>query len=183
MAESNHLIVYAGLILCVCVLLYDVWHKNNPFSALIMGMCRALVYVTAAFSIAPVISMALIVYSTCLLSWVLGLTMIAKKQQVVIGYVVLIGVVNGVLLFGLSDVLGGMVSIVVSVMAAAVLYWFVFGVKGNKYCNTVTLLIASISLLDAMIIVASTGGMNLMAMMAMGLFFLTLFLQRLIVGS
>src|SRR5689334_3651974 len=37
-----------ALLLAAVIVLYDIWHKNNPLSPVLMGMCRVLVYVTAA---------------------------------------------------------------------------------------------------------------------------------------
>ncbi len=37
-----------GLALAATILLYNVWHKGNSLSPLIMGLCRALVYFSAA---------------------------------------------------------------------------------------------------------------------------------------
>ena len=37
-----------GLALAATILLYNVWHKGNALSPLIMGLCRALVYFSAA---------------------------------------------------------------------------------------------------------------------------------------
>ncbi|MFZ6874729.1 UbiA family prenyltransferase [Undibacterium sp. Di27W] len=39
-----------GCMLAATILLYNVWHKGNPLSPLIMGLCRALVYFAAAAS-------------------------------------------------------------------------------------------------------------------------------------
>ena len=35
-----------------CIVLYDVIHKKNSFSVILMGLCRSLVYVTAAVAVA-----------------------------------------------------------------------------------------------------------------------------------
>jgi len=42
--------IVCGCALAATILLYNVWHKGNPLSPLIMGLCRALVYFAAAAS-------------------------------------------------------------------------------------------------------------------------------------
>ncbi|WP_338848136.1 UbiA family prenyltransferase [Massilia sp. W12] len=41
-----------GALLAGCIVLYNVWHKDNPVSPLIMGSCRALVYLCAGSALA-----------------------------------------------------------------------------------------------------------------------------------
>ena len=42
----------SGVLLAGAIMLYDAWHKANPLSPLVMGLCRVLVYVTAALAVA-----------------------------------------------------------------------------------------------------------------------------------
>lgn len=44
--------VAAAVALAVCITVYDAWHKENPVSPVIMGLCRAFVYLTAALAVA-----------------------------------------------------------------------------------------------------------------------------------
>jgi 4-hydroxybenzoate polyprenyltransferase len=37
----------SGAVLGALVVLYDAWHKENPLSPVVMGLCRAAVYTTA----------------------------------------------------------------------------------------------------------------------------------------
>jgi 4-hydroxybenzoate polyprenyltransferase len=73
--------VAAGLVLAATIVFYDLHHKRNLLSPLVMGLCRMLVYVTAAYAIvadppARVFGMALL-----LLSYLIGLTYIAKQEH------------------------------------------------------------------------------------------------------
>src|SRR5260370_36588040 len=34
-----------GALLAAVIVLYDVWHKGNALSPIVMGLCRALVYI------------------------------------------------------------------------------------------------------------------------------------------
>src|SRR5207302_2985259 len=40
-----------GLVLIVLIIGYDVWHKSNPLSPLVMATCRLMVYVTAFLAV------------------------------------------------------------------------------------------------------------------------------------
>lgn len=42
----------AGAVLIAAILAYDAWHEGNPLAPLLMGSCRALVYVVAALAVA-----------------------------------------------------------------------------------------------------------------------------------
>ena len=43
--------VLSGLALAAAIVFYNWHHKNNPLSPFVMGLCRMLVYLTAAFSV------------------------------------------------------------------------------------------------------------------------------------
>ncbi len=182
-ATGNWYPILSCVVLCALVLLYDGWHKENPFGPLIMGLCRGMVYVTAALSMLPAFSFQLGVSAVCLTSWVLGLTMVAKRKNILSGFVVLVASVNLILLSSINDMLDLPELIILSVFSITLIYGFVYQCKQTKYWNSVTLLIAGISLLDAMVIVSMTGTFNKLAMIAVGLFFVTLFFQRYIEGS
>ncbi len=66
--------------LIVLIICYDRWHKGNPFSPLLMALCRGMVYVTAfvAFSAQSLFN---VLFPCCLLIlYVIGLTSIAKVE-------------------------------------------------------------------------------------------------------
>ena len=44
--------VASGVLLAGVIVVYDAWHKENPLSPLVMGLCRVLVYLTAALAVA-----------------------------------------------------------------------------------------------------------------------------------
>ena len=72
----------AGLLLAGLVLLYDLHHKGNAFSPLLMGLCRALVYITAALAVTggrlpPPVWLG----AGALLAYLIGLTYAAKHEQ------------------------------------------------------------------------------------------------------
>lgn len=67
-----------GLLLCGLILLYDLRHKGNPFSPVVMGLCRAAVYLLAAAGSAghyPLLAAALMA------AYIAGLTYTAKQEN------------------------------------------------------------------------------------------------------
>jgi len=81
-ARSPLAAVLSASALAAMVVLYDLWHKNNPLSPLLMGICRALVYVTAAFIVTGfAISSPLVLGVVALLGYLIGLTAIAKQEH------------------------------------------------------------------------------------------------------
>lgn len=175
--------LFSGLVLCALVLLYDWRHKANPFGPLIMGACRGMVYITAALSLFPEFSLRLTIAAACLTAWVLGLTMVAKKKNAFAGFIVLIVSANVIIFSAAGESLGIVELTLLSALSIVLVYGFVFLCRDGKYWNPVTLLIASISLLDALVIVSVTGAFSGLAIVAAGLFVVTLLFQRFIEGS
>jgi 4-hydroxybenzoate polyprenyltransferase len=48
--------VFAGFLLLLLIILYDVYHKGNPASVLLMAGCRAMVYVVAGSAVVGTVS-------------------------------------------------------------------------------------------------------------------------------
>ena len=71
----------AGLGLAATIVLYDLHHKGNPFSPLVMGLCRALVYVGTALIASGTVPGAVLVGAIALLAHVVGLTYAAKQES------------------------------------------------------------------------------------------------------
>lgn len=70
-----------GLALAVAILVYDLWHKRNPIGPLLMGLCRALVYVTTAAAIAGALPHDLLWAAAIALCYLIGLTSAAKQED------------------------------------------------------------------------------------------------------
>jgi 4-hydroxybenzoate polyprenyltransferase len=78
----------SGLILVALILAYDLWHKTNPLSPVVMAGCRVMVYVTAYLAFAPVGftasgSAAVPLVAACVLlgGYLVGLTYVAKVED------------------------------------------------------------------------------------------------------
>lgn len=70
----------AGLALIACIVGYDAWHKGNPLSPVLMGVCRGLVYVVAALAVAGAVSGSVAVAAALLALYIVGLTQVAKAE-------------------------------------------------------------------------------------------------------
>ena len=121
----------AGLLLIGFIVLYDVWHKSNPLSPLVMAMCRLMVYVIAFVTFALPPNLLLALGGGALVLYLVILTAIAKR-----------------------------------------------GAPGN----VVALLIAGISLLDAVVLTVMQAPVAWIAV-AVLCFGLTLFFQRYVEGT
>jgi UbiA prenyltransferase family len=70
-----------GVGLVALIVLYDIWHKGNPFSPVMMAGCRALVYVIAGLAVADSLPGELWGAAALLLVYVVGLTQVAKAES------------------------------------------------------------------------------------------------------
>jgi UbiA prenyltransferase family len=73
--------VLCSLLLAGVIVLYDVWHKGNRLSPVVMGLCRALVYIGTGIAIAGGISNATIIGAAALACHVAGITYAAKQES------------------------------------------------------------------------------------------------------
>jgi 4-hydroxybenzoate polyprenyltransferase len=176
----------ATLVLTGLIVVYDLHHKKNALSPLLMGLCRVAVYITAGWT-AGAPEPLLYVGAGLLLCHLIGLSYIAKHEtKAALGrawpvLVMLVPVVIGAIVLqhsvvGLAVNLAYSVAVAIGVAAA-------LGV-GKRKPNprfAVPWLIASISLLDAMFL--SVGGTVTLSLLAMGCFGLTLLFQRVIPGT
>lgn len=172
--------VAAGLALAAAIVLYDWYHKANPLSPVVMGLCRMLVYVTAAYAVTAYLPPRVQVAALLLLSYLVGLTYVAKQEH--------LGRVQNLwplvflalpLAWGLHAArVGGIVAVCVLLFAAWTLYSlnFLRRRRPGDVPRAVGGLLAGICLWDALVIAAS--GQPAVALVALGLFALTLALQR-----
>jgi 4-hydroxybenzoate polyprenyltransferase len=177
--------VAAGCALAAAIVAYDRWHKDNPLSPLIMGVCRMLVYLTAAFAFSAAPATAVFVAAAVLLCHLIGLTYAAKQEH--------LGQLDSIWPLGFLAVpiVYGLVLAVASpgtlLLVLAFAAWVVYAVRlllrraKGDVPRAVVSLIAGISLLDAVIL--GGHGHWAAAMLAIGAFLLTLAMQRWISGT
>ena len=172
--------VLAGLILCGLIVFYNWHHKNNPFSPLIMGGCRMMVYITAALAVSVYPSREVFLGGLVLLCWIIGLTYIARQE--VLDNVANLWPISFLAVpllycfpYMLENELAAVVWVGLLVVTVFVLYLLKRRYRGNVGLAVVTL-IAGISLLDALFVLK--WGDQGAGFLALSAFFFTLALQR-----
>jgi 4-hydroxybenzoate polyprenyltransferase len=170
----------AGLALAAAILFYDWHHKRNPLSPVVMGLCRMLVYVVAAYAVIAEPPGRVFLAGLLLLCYLVGLTYIARQEH-------LDRVANlwPLLLLALPPLwalrpalAGAAVAVLWMVFVAWVLYSLSFlkRRRPGDVPRAVGGLLAGICLWDALVIAAA--GSPGLAAVAVGGFLLTLGLQR-----
>lgn len=175
----------AGALLGGAIVVYDMWHKANPMSPLIMGVCRVLVYVTAALAVAPFVSVHVAVAAIVALAYLIGLTYAAKQENLgritnawPLGF---LAVAVGHAVWTATTGVAGFLA------AAAFLGWLAWSMQFLLMPDRVNLpravvsLIAGLCLLDAVFIAAA--GYTWPVLLAAAAFLLTRALQRHIPGT
>jgi 4-hydroxybenzoate polyprenyltransferase len=174
--------VVAALALAATIVVYDAWHKKNPLSPVVMGLCRMLVYVTAAYAVVASPPAALFLMASLLLSYLVGLTYVAKQEH--------LGRVQNLwpLLFLALPLVWGarasMSSILVAGLWLVLVGWVAYALSFLKrrgpgdVPRAVGSLLAGICLWDAVVLAAVLQPTS--ALVAFSLFFVTLALQRFI---
>jgi 4-hydroxybenzoate polyprenyltransferase len=177
--------VASGTALCAAIVVYDAFHKGNPLSPLIMGLCRVFVYFTAAFAVATALPAAVAYAAIALLCHLIGLTYIAKQEHLDrIGRLWPLAFLAVPVLYGIS----------LATRAAAV--WLPLAIYAGVLAaslgllrrrargdlpRAVVLLIAGMSLLDG--VVLAGAGHLASCLIAVVAFALTLALQRWVSGT
>jgi 4-hydroxybenzoate polyprenyltransferase len=172
--------VTAGVALAAAIVFYDWRHKQNPLSPVVMGLCRMLVYVTAGYAIAAEPPELVVIAGLLLLSYLIGLTYIAKQEHLdrvtslwPLGFLAL------PMLWGLKAALE---SAAVAGVWLLFLGWSLYSLhflrrrRPGDVPRAVGGLLAGICLWDALVIAAA--GRPGVATVALGLFAVTLLLQR-----
>jgi 4-hydroxybenzoate polyprenyltransferase len=176
----------AALCLGGAIVFYDWHHKGNALSPFFMGLCRVLAYVTAGYAAVRHPSSTLIIAAGASLCYLIGLTYVAKQESL-----------NRIenlwpLLFLAAPLVYG-ASHVAQEGAAVTAYLFVLGAligvalyllwrrATGDVRRAVVLLIAGISLLDAMLL--ATAGATGAAGFAALCFLMTLAMQHWVSGT
>ncbi len=175
----------SGAALGAAIVFYNAHHKNNPLSPLVMGLCRVLVVVTAAYSMAAVLPGAVILAAAALLCHLIGLTYIAKQEYLdrigslwPLGFLAL-PLLYGVVLAWSAPVVWLPLALYLAVLAFA-LSLLRRRARGDVPRAVVTL-IAGMSVLDGVMLAGA--GQWLPCALAIGAFVLTLVLQRWVSGT
>jgi 4-hydroxybenzoate polyprenyltransferase len=174
----------SSLALAACIVLYDLHHKKNPLSPVLMGMCRVLVYFTTALAAGTGVTAAVAVGAAGLLCHLIGLTYAAKQESLN-----RLGSVWPLVLLAVTPVWGAWQAVERLWAAPFVLalgVWVVHSLrflmgKPRRVPHAVVRLIAGIALVDAVWI--ALMGQPAWALVALGACGLTRLLQRYVPGT
>jgi hypothetical protein len=186
LAPYGLLPVIWGLALAAAIVLYDAWHKGNTYAPLIMGLCRALVYLGTGAAVAGETSLALAIGAVALAAHVVGLTYAAKQENLNhIGRLWPLVILAGPFVLALPSLLSGLAAGAALLLCVA----DVFAVRllakraaPNAVPRAVSILIAAICLVDALAVALHGGGLVLTAICACG-YLLTRVFQMVIPGT
>lgn len=166
------------------IVFYDLYHKQNPFSPVVMGLCRVLVYLTAGLCVAtwpP--STPLAWGAVALLGYLIGLSYAAKQEnfgEVQNLWPLLFLALPCVSVIWVRDPVSG---VLLALFTVWTIYSLSFLVRrgGRNIPRAIGHFIAGISLLDAALI-ALVGAPLLGVLCVLGCG-LTLALQRIVPGT
>ena len=175
-----------GLVLATVIVAYDLFHKGHPWSPLVMGLCRALVYVAAAAAAVGDISRTLLLAALALLAFVAGVSYAAWQERLDrprnLWPLALLAPPLLLAWPALDHGIAGPAIYLALVGAiASALYLLAKRPIADAVPRAVGLLIAAISLVDAAFLAAV--GAVVPALVAVAGFALTLTLQRYITGT
>jgi len=172
----------AGLGLVALIALYDARHKGNALSPVLMGACRALVYVVAALAVAASVPVEVWVAAGVLLIYIVGLTQVAKAE----GGGLLAGWPIAAVLAAIGYWVGWVDSIPFALLLVAFAAWVWRALwlvrSAHRIGAGVVSLIAGVSLFDALA-VASVGGSLSAVAACLAAFLVTIALQTKIAGT
>jgi 4-hydroxybenzoate polyprenyltransferase len=172
----------AGLGLIALIVLYDAWHKGNALSPVLMGGCRALVYVVAALAVAGTVPLEVWTAAGILLLYIVGLTQVAKAE----GGSLLAAWPLAAVLAAIGYWVGWVDSVWFALLLVAFAAWVVRALwlvrEKRRIGQGVVSLIAGVSLFDALA-VASAGGSVAAVAVCVACFLVTIGLQTKIAGT
>ena len=172
----------AGLGLIALIVLYDSWHKGNALSPVLMGGCRALVYVIAALAVASAVETEVWAAAGVLLLYIVGLTQVAKAE----GGGLLAAWPFAAVLFAVVYWAGWVDSLWMLLLLVAFAAWVgraLWLVRSRRRIGAgVVSLIAGVALFDALA-VASVGGSAVAVACCLAAFLATIALQTKIAGT
>lgn len=176
----------AGVALVATILYYDWRHKRDPLSPFWMGLCRVLVYVVAAAAAVRIVPGAVAAAALVLLSYLVGLTFVAKQETLSrIASLWPLAFLAVPLLFGAARAGSSPPAWLALGVFAGWLVWalsLLHRRRPGDIPRAVAALIAGISLLDAVFLALAGAGWPLLGLV-LGAFLLTRAWQRHVPGT
>ena len=179
--------ILCGVLLAGVIVLYDVWHKGNTLSPIVMGLCRALVYIGTGVAVTGSISNALLIGAAALACHVAGITYAAKQESLDrVGNLWPLVLLAVPLLVALPALFNGWITVVAFILLlgadAVAIRLLVKRPSRGAVPLAVSGMIAAICLVDALAIALGGGGILIVAICALG-YPLTRLFQRAIPGT
>ncbi len=176
----------AGVFTVVSVLVYDKWHKGHAWAPIVMGFCRAGLYLMASLAVAGSLPRLVLGAAAALLLYIVGLTHVARFETGAIVHR------TWVAAFVLSPLLACAPFVLRTPLPLGAVCWLLalgwiihsmrFALRGGRMIGrAVVSLIAGVSLIDATFIALTSK--PLWALFALATFLLTLSWQRRIQGT
>jgi UbiA prenyltransferase family len=187
LARFDLVTVIWGLALAGAIVLYDTWHKGNVFAPVIMGLCRALVYLATGVAVSGEIRFALIAGAIALATHVIGLTYAAKQENLnEVGRLWPLAILAAPLLFALPGISSGWLVVIGCLLLCAAdiaaVRLLAQRAAPDAVPRAVSMLIAAICLVDALAVALYGGGILLACICASG-YLLTRLFQTVIPGT
>src|ERR1700742_3428700 len=151
-----------GLALAAAIVIYDTWHKGNLFAPVIMGLCRALVYLATGVAVAGQICAALITGAIALAAHVIGLTYAARQENLnQVGRLWPLAILAVPVLLALSGIAGGWIVVLATLLLVAAdiaaVRTLAKRATPDAVPRAVSMLIAAICLVDALAVALYDG--------------------------
>jgi len=172
--------LFAGLALGAAIVVYDLHHKHNVWSPVVMGLCRLLVYVAAACAVVADPPARVLGVGLLLLSYLVGLTYFARQEH--LGRIATLWPLLFLVLPLLWALPAAADGALVAVLWLLLLGWIVHALwllrrrRPGDVPRAVGALLAGICLWDALVV--AVLGQPQLVLPLLGCFALTLVLQR-----
>jgi hypothetical protein len=176
----------AAVVLAGAIVFYDTHHKGNVFAPAVMGVCRALVYVTTAMALTGTVTLQVAAAAVAVAAYVAGLTYAARQESLdKVGHwwplallAAPLAITLGAFRYG-----PGAIAIYLLLLAsiAAAVYLLAKRPVSGSVSRAVGWLIAGISLCDAALLASVDA--TTPAWIAVAGFFATLVAQRYVAGT
>lgn len=176
-----------GVALCGTILLYDSWHKGNALGPVIMSLCRALVYLAAGSAVGAGSNVVLVAWSAVLAAHVIGLTYAAKQESLnQIGFLWPLVILALPLFAGMTAIQQGwpvLACLALLALTDGFAVWLLVRRSQPKAVpRAVSMLIAAISIVDALVVASNGGGVLLTTLCVSG-YVITRVLQKFVPGT